>query len=123
MISFTVTFLRLFRGIKKGYKDPEFRALFFLVMILLVSGTVFYSQIEHWNYLDSLYFSVTTLATVGYGDFHPKTDIGKIFTMIHIFVGVGTLLGFVDVIARHTKPKDPFPHLFKDLGKSKPHES
>ena len=39
-----------------------------LVLIgLLATGTVFYTLIERWDPLDALYFSVTTLATVGYG--------------------------------------------------------
>ena len=117
MISFFVTFLRFLNGLRKGLKDPEFRGLLFLVVILLTSGTFFYSQVEGWRVLDSLYFSVTTLATVGYGDFHPKTDIGKIFTMVYILLGVGALLGFVDLIARHTRPEDPLKHFVKDEDK------
>lgn len=39
-----------------------------------------------------LYFSVITLATVGYGDLHPTIPISKIFTIVYIFLGVG--LGF-----------------------------
>jgi hypothetical protein len=37
--------------------------------------------------LDSLYFSVITLATVAYGDFSPYTMAGKIFTVFYIFIG------------------------------------
>ncbi|WP_269849570.1 potassium channel family protein [Methanosarcina horonobensis] len=48
--------------------------------------------------LDSLYFSVITLTTVGYGDFTPQTVYGKIFTMIYIFFGLGILIGFITPI-------------------------
>lgn len=35
---------------------------------------------------------------MGYGDFTPKTDIGKIFTMVYIFIGLGILISFVTPI-------------------------
>jgi voltage-gated potassium channel Kch len=52
--------------------------------------------------LDSLYFSVITLTTVGYGDFSPSTTTSKIFTMFYIFVGIGIILGFVNAVAERS---------------------
>ena len=40
-----------------------------------------------------------TLATVGYGDFTPKTDAGKLFTVVYVLIGVGILLSFVTRVA------------------------
>ncbi len=91
-----ICFLRAFW---RSLKDPEFQALFFLVLVTLASGTFFYRQVEGWNLLDSFYFSVITLTTVGYGDFSPSTAAGKIFTIFYIFVGVGLILGFLNAIA------------------------
>ena len=48
--------------------------------------------VEEWTLLDSLYFSVITASTVGFGDFTPETDIGKIYTMIYVLVTTGLLL-------------------------------
>lgn len=112
MVSFFVTFTHFIRGLWHGFKDPEFKGLLFFVVILLLSGTVFYAQVEHWRILDALYFSVTTLTTIGFGDFSPHTDVGKIFTIFYIFIGIGTLLGFINLIAHHTQQSDPLTNRF-----------
>lgn len=38
---------------------------------------------------------------MGYGDLAPKTDIGKLFTVLYIFTGLGILLGFVNPIGEY----------------------
>jgi voltage-gated potassium channel len=48
----------------------------------------FYHHVEGWRYLDAIYFCSTTLAAVGYGDFLPRTDIGKVFTIFYQFIGI-----------------------------------
>ena len=79
--------IRFFRIIRDGLKDPEFRGLFYWVLGILGLGTWFYARVEGWGVLDSLYFSVITLTTVGYGDFSPQTPAGKIFTILYIHRG------------------------------------
>ncbi len=99
MASFFLTVYRLFRSLMRSLSDPEFRNISILIVMLLVSGTVFYSTVEGWRWLDSLYFSIITLSTVGYGDLSPKTDIGKIFTIVYIMVGLGLFVALVRFIA------------------------
>ncbi len=91
---------RFLRTISALLKDPETRGVVYLVISVLLAGMLFYHGVEGWSWLDSLYFSVITLTTVGYGDFSPKTDAGKIFTMIYIVVGLGILAGFISLVAQ-----------------------
>ena len=62
------------------------------VFLLLCLGTFVYHSIEGWSYLDALYFSTVTLATVGYGEMTPKTGLGKAFTIAYIIFGVSAFL-------------------------------
>jgi hypothetical protein len=81
-------------AIRGQWHDEAFRATLVLLLGLLVAGTLVYPLLEGWSFVDSLYFSVVTLATVGYGDIHPVTDLGKLFTVLYILTGVGVLVVF-----------------------------
>lgn len=63
-----------------------------LSALLLVFGTAGYMLIEGWSLIDALYMSVITLATVGFGEVHPTSDAGQIFTIVLIILGVGFCL-------------------------------
>lgn len=67
------------------------RILALLTLILLV-GVVGYHLIEKWSFFDSLYMTVITLATVGYGETHPLSTAGRVFTMLLILGGMGIIL-------------------------------
>jgi voltage-gated potassium channel len=61
---------------------------------IILVGTFGYMLIESWSWFDSLYMTVITLATIGYGEVKPLTDGGRWFTIGLIFVGVG-VFGFL----------------------------
>ena len=71
-----------------------------LVVVTLGIGTVFYHYVEGFSWVDAYYFSVVTLATVGYGDMAPRTVPGKIFTTLYIFAGVGILATYFSLLFR-----------------------
>src|SRR5919202_1239421 len=94
--SLVVRFVRAFAGAWR--RDPQFRSLVALVFFTLLSGTIFYSLQEGWSVVDAFYFSVTTLTTVGLGDLAPTTTIGKLFTILYIFVGLGLVAAFITTL-------------------------
>ena len=60
-----------------------------LVALVFAAGTLGYMVIEGWSAFDSLYMTVITLATIGYGETHSLSDGGRAFTMLLIVVGLG----------------------------------
>tara|TARA_Y100000310_G_scaffold113212_1_gene111733 strand:+ start:2563 stop:2883 length:321 start_codon:yes stop_codon:yes gene_type:complete len=70
-------------------------------------GTVFYYNVENWSWITSFYFSVTTLSTVGYGEFYPTTELSRLFTSIYILLGVGIMLSSLTFIGtKYLKKKE-----------------
>lgn len=63
-----------------------------ILIIVILTGAFIYHNIEGWRYLDSVYFTVVTITTIGYGDFTPQTDAGKIITLFFPFIGIGLAL-------------------------------
>lgn len=61
-------------------------------------GTVSYHFLEGWTYIESFYFSVVTLSTVGYGNLTPTTPLSMLFTSFYILVGVATVVAALTVI-------------------------
>ncbi|MFA6376765.1 MAG: potassium channel family protein [Candidatus Paceibacterota bacterium] len=107
-----ILFHNFFKAVWGTLTDPQFLELAVIAAGVLLAGTIFYHHAEGWRYVDSFYFSVTTLTTVGYGDLVPKTDIGKLFTAFYILTGVGILLGLVKAVATHAQEKSPLDRLF-----------
>lgn len=58
---------------------------------VLLIGTAGYVLLG-FRWLDALYQTITTVATVGFREVQPLSDVGKVFTMVLILVGVGTAL-------------------------------
>ena len=61
-------------------------------IIMVVIGTFGYMLIEGWNLLDALYMTVITYSTVGYSEIHTISDMGRLYTVFLIFLGVGFFL-------------------------------
>ncbi len=68
-----------------------------IISLLLFSTLIFlgclgYMIIEDWTFLDSLYMTIITIATVGYSEVNKVSNEGRIFTLLLILLGGGFFL-------------------------------
>ena len=101
MISFILTAKRLLSALLVAVKDKVFISLFTTLLIINLSGVLFYTKIEGWSYLDAIYFSWVSLipSSLDIG-LSPSTPLGKVFTMMYLVVGVGVMIGLLAMIAK-----------------------
>jgi hypothetical protein len=81
-------------------REPTFRVLGLAALLTLLVGTVFYHFAEGWSWADSLYFTTVTLASVGYGDFVPSSELARLFTVLYIILGLGIVAGFLSTLIK-----------------------
>lgn len=62
-----------------------------IVICHVYVGMHVFSRLEHWNHRDALYYCVTLLTTVGYGDVSPKTVEGKLFSCFYIVLSISMI--------------------------------
>lgn len=74
---------------KQGTRGHLRVALAFLGAVVL-GGTVGYMTVEGWGFIDSLYMTILTLSTVGYGEVYPLSTAGKLLSIVIIITGVGS---------------------------------
>jgi voltage-gated potassium channel Kch len=101
---------RLFGGLVVAFAEERVQGLVALTFGLIFVASGVYWYFEGWGLLDSVYFSVITIATVGYGDLAPQTAPGKIFTIFYVFCGLGIFVATATAIADSVtkdRRKDP----------------
>ena len=106
--------LNVITQVISGKRQQLVSSVFIIVILMLASSLCMYS-LEHeaqpqvfTNAFSGIWWSVSTLLTVGYGDIYPITDTGKLFSIVITFLGVGMVAiptgiisaGFVDQYSR-----------------------
>ena len=112
---FNLSFIRVFRWFRIlrlirfiegktifGYMTTEDSAIFtrilltLFIIVFVYSGLIY--QVEHplnpqafGTFLDAVYFSVATMTTVGFGDVTPKSEIGRLLTVLMILTGIALI--------------------------------
>ncbi len=70
-----------------------------LLILLWATGIAGYRFIEGWSLLDSVYMTAISLSTVGFKEVHPLSELGRIFTILLITLGVGLFFYAVGSLA------------------------
>lgn len=83
-------------------KNSRYIKWFIALFSLLAFGTAGYMLIQQWDFFDSLYMTVITIATVGFGEVHPLSTAGRIFTIVLTLGGVGTAFYILTSIVQAT---------------------
>ena len=96
-------------------KKQQIMSSVFLIAILMIASSLCMYSLENaaqpdvfTNAFSGIWWAVSTLLTVGYGDIYPITTMGKVFSIIVTFLGVGMVAiptgiisaGFVDQYSR-----------------------
>jgi len=70
------------------------------LLAIILLGSAGYVIIEGWSFFDGLYMTVITLTTVGFGEVRPLTTVGRAYTLLLLFAGMGVMLYVVTSLAR-----------------------
>jgi hypothetical protein len=97
----------------RGRIDPLLvRLLLFLALLvgLILFWAAAFTAVEGLAFGDAVYYTIVTVATVGYGDIHPATPLGKTLAVLAILTGTGTFGGLVAsltevLVTRHERRK------------------
>ncbi|MDT8412044.1 MAG: potassium channel family protein [Vicingaceae bacterium] len=91
----------IWKAVLSFLKDRDYLELLITTIIVILIGASVFHYLEGWRWLDSIYFCVITLTTIGYGDITPNSDAGKIFNMIYVLIGLGLILSFIKTVYDH----------------------
>jgi hypothetical protein len=85
-------------GISIDSDNKQIAMLLVLFAVFLLLGSLVFHVLEGWTYLEALYFSFTTLTTIGFGDYLPSTHASKIFAIFYIILGLGNCASIIAVL-------------------------
>lgn len=94
--------LRRINRLARTHIPPRVWLAIVIPALLLAIGTIGYRWIEgeHWTYFDGFYMTAITITTIGYGEVHPLSNPGRLFTVVLAYSGIFTLAYFASELVR-----------------------
>ena len=69
-----------------------------ILLLYFAAGAAVYGHLEGWSPMDSCYFLMVTICTVGYGDIVPTNPMSKCFTCIYALVGMSSIFSMLEPV-------------------------
>ncbi len=82
----------------------QFSRLYFplgILLLIIILGTIGYIAIEAYTFLEALYMTIITVATVGFTEVHPLSSEGRIFAIFLIITSFGTFAYAITSITQY----------------------
>lgn len=86
--------------LQKSNNNTVYSAIGMIISIIVI-GVVGYMIIEDFTFLESVYMTVITVTTVGFGELHTLTSAGRIFTIFLIITSLGAFTYSLSLISKH----------------------
>jgi voltage-gated potassium channel len=91
--------LRLAPLVRYAFSMEGVRFAAILALLTAVAGGAGFASVEKIPVGDGIYWAITTMTTVGYGDITPKTTEGKIVAIVVMLIGIGVATLFIGAVA------------------------
>ncbi|MFH1711793.1 MAG: potassium channel family protein [Patescibacteria group bacterium] len=72
--------------------------LYCLGASMIVLGVCIFMRLEGWTFIDALYFTVSTITTVGFGDITPAEPLSRLVATIYMLMSVPLVLIAVGLV-------------------------
>lgn len=75
--------------LNKIFRKTNIANVFYVVAAIVIAVAVAFHFVEHQSYMNSFYWAIITVSTVGYGDVSAHTTLGKLLSILMALGGVG----------------------------------
>jgi voltage-gated potassium channel len=79
----------------------QIRVILTTLLLLIIGGTVLFHSLEDYTIIQSFYFTVTTMTTVGFGDIVPTNDTTRLAVSLYILVSVSLYISLATHFGPH----------------------